>query len=161
MYIDTKTLLIGAMAAFLIVLVSMSSYKRYKKNSFKRKANNQIPVDVDDFLSEWDKYRVIDRPGCYIITIYNKKPKRSKLMACKGYDEIYIGQSINVYHRVRNHFTGHGNGDVYADVKYGKAVYVRFVPCYKSQLNAVEKRLIDDYDATKSYNVTSGGSKRR
>ena len=31
--------------------------------------------------------------------------------------------------RVRNHLTGHGNGDVYADVRNGKPVFVKIAPC--------------------------------
>lgn len=158
--IGVKSLIIGAVALCAVLLL-ISCYGKYRKNSLKRKASKQIPIEAEEFLKAWDKFRVIDRAGCYIITIYNKKPKRKKVLTCKGWDEIYIGQSINIYRRVRNHFTGHGNGDVYADVKYGKSVYVRFVLCNKSQLNAVEKRLIEDYKATKSYNVTAGGSKSR
>lgn len=38
-----------------------------------------------------------------------------------------------MYKRVYNHLTGHGSGDVYADVKYGKYVYVKFIACYHEQ----------------------------
>ena len=39
--------------------------------------------------------------------------------------------------RVHSHFNGKGNGDVYADIKYGK--YVQFYPCGKNELNKIEK----------------------
>ena len=31
----------------------------------------------------------------------------------------YVGQGKDVFNRVNSHFTGKGNGDVYADYKYG------------------------------------------
>ena len=63
--------------------------------------------------------------------------------------------------RVRNHLTGHGNGDVYADVRNGKPVFVKIVPCPAQQMNALEKKLIKAFNATSSYNNTAGGSRRR
>ena len=62
---------------------------------------------------------------------------------------------------MRNHLTGHGNGDVYADVRMGKPVFVKLVPCTAEQMNALEKNLIRTFNATSSYNSTAGGSKRR
>jgi len=77
------------------------------------------------------------------------------------YENIYVGQSVNVCKRVHTHFNGKGNGDVYADIKYGKKVYVRIVPCGKERLNIVEKELIRAFNATNSYNNTQGGGKKR
>lgn len=59
-----------------------------------------------------------------------------------NYDDVYIGQSVNVCKRVHNHFNGKGNGDAYANVRNGKYAYVQFQRCQKSKMNALEKRLI-------------------
>lgn len=101
-------------------------------------------------------YKYNDRPGCYIIMIFDK-PVRGKRFV--GYENIYIGQSVNVCQRVHNHFTGKGKGDVYADIKYGKYAYVRIVPCKAKRLNDMETSLIDAFSATDSYNKTKGGAK--
>lgn len=79
----------------------------------------------------------------------------------KAYENVYVGQSLYVCSRVRNHLTGHGNGDVYADVRNGKPVFVKIVPCPAQQMNALEKKLIKAFNATSSYNNTAGGSRRR
>ena len=47
-----------------------------------------------------------DFPGVYILHNLDK-------------DMYYVGQGKRVMQRVGNHFAGHGNGDVYADYKYG------------------------------------------
>lgn len=134
-------------------------YTAKQKKRLHKEMQRIRPIPAKEFLSLWDALRTEDVPGCYMITVYEKKPKRRHVEICSGYDHIYIGQSITVYHRVHNHLTGHGNGDVYADRKYGNWVYVRIRPCDKMRLNDTEKMLIEIYDATKSYNKTVGGAK--
>lgn len=78
-------------------------------------------------------------------------------------DKYYVGQSARVLHRVRQHFTGHGNGDVYADFKYGDTFSVQTVPLVQSgyqSLNDLERDAIDAFDAyTKGYNYTRGNKR--
>ena len=75
-------------------------------------------------------------------------------------DMYYVGQSKHVMARVNSHLTGHGNGDVYADYKYGDEFEITLIPLKESgysSLNAMEKDTIDMYDAyTKGYNRTRG-----
>lgn len=99
-------------------------------------------------------YKMLDQPGCYVI-VTSPSPDG------KAYENVYVGQSLYVCSRVRNHLTGHGNGDVYADVRNGKPVFVKIVPCPAQQMNALEKKLIKAFNATSSYNNTAGGSRRR
>lgn len=85
--------------------------------------------------------------GVYIL--YNKKKNK-----------YYVGQAERVLQRVNNHFTGKGNGDVYADYKYGDAFVIRMIALkgsgYKT-LNALERHEIQAYDAFASgYNKTRG-----
>lgn len=95
-----------------------------------------------------------DEPGCYIILVFDKPVTDGNY---SNYRDVYIGQSINMYQRVHGHFTGKGNGDVYADIKYGKCVYVHFIPCCEEELNCKEKELINLFGATESYNKRAGG----
>ena len=112
-------------------------------------------VTSEEFLKLWDDLRSVDRSGCYIILSYGKKKDIEDFL---DYNSIYIGQSEKVFNRVRNHLTGHGNGDVYCDVRNGDTVYVKIIYCWPYELNSLEKKLIDLFDATSSYNKTSGGA---
>ena len=72
----------------------------------------------------------------------------------------YVGQGQNVFDRVNRHFTGKGNGDVYADYKYGDKFTIRMIELKYSgfnDLNELERRTIEIYDAYSSgYNKTHG-----
>lgn len=86
-------------------------------------------------------------PGVYILHNVTK-------------DKYYIGQGREVLDRVNMHFTGHGNGDVYADYKYGDIFTIKIIALAKSgfrTLNELEKETISYYDAyRKGYNKTRG-----
>lgn len=125
------------------------------------------PIPAGEFLDDWitaksgrravGGYKLLDRPGCYVILT---NPSGEGPGALK-YEAVYVGQSTAVCSRVRAHLTGHGNGDVYADVRAGKDVVVRIVPCPANEMNEMEKALIAAFRATESYNVTHGGSRVR
>lgn len=75
-------------------------------------------------------------------------------------DLYYIGQGKNVFNRVNAHFTGKGNGDVYADYKYDDEFSIRMIALegsgYKS-LNDLERHMIETYNAyKKGYNRNRG-----
>lgn len=120
-------------------------YKDYEKN----------------WISEWkgnkgiDGYKLRECSGVYVILVFNHYVRWGNF---SKYRDVYVGQSLYMYSRVHDHLNGNGNGDVYADVKYGKRVYVKCIPCNKKDMNKLEKKLIEKYDATSSYNVTKGGS---
>lgn len=143
----------------LVIIVGILFLLTHYSNSTQRKPKNRRPIDCQDFLVQWDVYRKADTSGCYIILIYKHRPSARNIRLLRRFDNVYIGQSVNMYRRVYNHFTGHGNGDVYADVKYHRFVYVKFIPCRPERLNACEKQLISEFDATSSYNRTKGGAK--
>lgn len=147
--------------AVLIVLSLIICYKKFATCSIRRKISRKEPIIATDFLDRWDDLRGQDQPGCYVIMIYAHPPLWPKLRSGRGYENVYVGQSIHMYRRVHEHFTGHGNGDVYADIKYKKAAYVRFIPCNRGGLNKTEIELINAYCATRSYNRTRGGAKLR
>ena len=72
----------------------------------------------------------------------------------------YVGQGTQVFNRVNSHLTGKGNGDVYADYKYGDEFSIRIIPFQGSgydSINALEKDTISTYNAfAKGYNKTRG-----
>lgn len=78
----------------------------------------------------------------------------------KSKNMYYVGQGQNVLDRVNNHFTGKGNGDVYADFKYGDIFGIKMIALEKSgfrSLNELERNTIMVYDAcAKGYNKTRG-----
>ena len=85
--------------------------------------------------------------GVYIL--YNK----SKNM-------YYVGQGKQVLNRVNAHFTGKGNGDVYADYKYGDIFSIKMIALENSgfnSLNELERNTIARYKAfSNGYNKTRG-----
>ena len=98
-----------------------------------------------------------DFPGCYVVLIYDRK----LIINPMNYDEIYVGQSIHVRHRVFSHLMGHGNGNVYYGLKSGCKVFVIIQKCNKKKLNQAEKELIGYFNATASLNRTRGGAAKR
>lgn len=110
-----------------------------------------------EFLSgftEWSAKEFLNKKstlgemtGVYII--YNK----SKNM-------YYVGQSVKTVQRVNSHLSGRGNGDVYADYKYGDEFTVKIIPLNKSgydTLDDLERNMINTYNAYSSgYNKTRG-----
>lgn len=89
-----------------------------------------------------------DMVGVYIIYNVNK-------------NKYYVGQATRLFFRVNQHFTGHGNGDVYGDFKRGKDKFIiKLVPLVNSgyyDLDLLEKDLIAKYKAyERGYNKTHG-----
>ena len=89
-----------------------------------------------------------DMVGVYIL--YNKDKKM-----------YYVGQATRLFFRVNQHFTGHGNGDVYADYKRGKDKFtIKLIPLLNSgyyDLDLLEKDMITKYNSyEKGYNKTKG-----
>lgn len=116
---------------------------------------------MEDWILDTKKhrgYKYHDRPGCYVIATY-KEPLED-FDDLLHYDNVYVGQSVKVYARVFNHFSGRGNGKVYGDLQYGMHAYVRIYPCRRDQLNDLERQLIAQYHAASSYNKTRGGASR-
>lgn len=149
----------------VIIGIAAGSQQAHEQDERRRQVMNSESVSAQDFLANWRVgkrgsglgYAAIDQPGCYVILTNPTEPESGDTT----YDAVYVGQSVHVCSRVRAHLTGHGNGDVYADVRAGKQVEVRIVPCDERSMNDVERELIAAFRATSSYNRTRGGSKRR
>ncbi len=129
-----------------------------RKHSIKKKisalADNTLEMSVSEFLNMRNQKigkklisKQYDFTGVYII--FN----RSKNMH-------YVGQSVSVIKRVYDHFNAKGNGDIYADYKYGDDFVIKMIALENSgydNLNVLEKDTISTYNAySKGYNKTRG-----
>lgn len=80
----------------------------------------------------------------------------------KTKDLYYVGQARQVLTRVNNHFTGKGNGDVYADYKHGDEWTIKLIALENSgfkTLNELERHIINTSDSVRNgYNKTRGNS---
>ncbi|WP_416150229.1 GIY-YIG nuclease family protein [Salipaludibacillus sp. HK11] len=81
----------------------------------------------------------------------------------KSKELYYIGQGKQVLNRVNSHLTGKGNGDVYADYKYGDYWTIKMIALKNTSfntLNELERYAIETYDSyNKGYNKTRGNTK--
>ena len=72
-------------------------------------------------------------------------------------NSYYIGQSIKILRRVKSHLSGKGNGDVYADYKYGAPLEITLIEIPQERLNEIERLLIQELETnTQGYNRTKG-----
>ncbi len=146
--------------AALVVYLSRSRERTVQRNVRGSRILSSEQFEKNWIISEKSqkgyKYEVFS--GCYVIFVFEHPVTNGNY---RRFDDIYIGQSVNVTRRVHGHFTGKGNGDVYADIKYGRSVYVELVPCDREDMNETEKALIEVFHATESYNATQGGGMDR
>lgn len=153
-----------ALVAFAAVALVRHVRSGVRDRRVRRGVMGQGMVPASRFLSDWSTrkagnkvtggYKALDRPGCYVI-VTNPDSRWER------YEAVYVGQSLHACSRVRSHLTGHGNGDVYADVRNGERVYARIVPCEPGEMNDLERELIGAFRATRHYNRTKGGATRR
>lgn len=161
----------GSLLFLVLVLVSIARLRNDRRKLQARQREIRMSVlegraiGAQEFLDDWKVggrnarggYRSMDQPGCYVILANPSSGDGGE----PSWDAVYVGQSIHVCSRVRQHLTGHGNGDVYADVREGRDVKVRIVPCERGGLNGLERELVAAFDATASYNRTRGGAPTR
>ena len=115
----------------------------------KELLDNKKAISPEDFF-EIRKNKIIDEfTGVYVIYNIDK-------------DMYYVGQATRIIFRVNQHFTGRGNGDVYADYKYGDSFTIRLLPLSTSgydSLDRFEKEMIDATGAyINGYNKTQGNN---
>ena len=158
-FINTNLPIILPAAAVVLILVLLFIVIRLMRHLPKKIASmirRRKYVSMGQFFDSWHRSKD-DFPGCYVILIYDKK----LIVNPMHYDEIYVGQSVNVRHRVFSHLMGHGNGNVYFGLKSGCKVYVLIRRCSRKKLNKAEKELIEYFNATSSLNRTRGGAPKR
>lgn len=144
-----------AMVAMVVLLIRARRREvRRTKEAIGRLTDRADELSAEEFL-EARKQRLTgmsqahqeDFTGVYII--------RNKT---KGM--YYVGQGKSVVKRLTDHLTGHGNGDVYADFKYGDVFTLSAIPLVGSgyrDLDTLERDTIAAYDAyERGYNRTRG-----
>lgn len=146
--------------AIIVCLVAYNNYEVNKikediKNQIEDLANNTLEVTPAEFFEMRNKSfggralysNNFNFAGVYIL--YNESK-----------DLYYVGQGKQVLNRVNSHFTGKGNGDVYADYKYGDSWTIRMIALEGSgfsTLNELELHSIDTYNSyEQGYNKTRG-----
>jgi len=134
-------------------------YFRYRWSSRKIRKIKKLASSVTELTPrEFFELRKQKRGGRYISStcdfagvyvLYNHDKKM-----------YYVGQAKSIFSRVNNHFTGKGNGDVYADYKYGDDFTIKLLPLQNSgfdNLNDLEREAIAAYNSyAKGYNKTRG-----
>lgn len=151
--------LIGMLALYGFVMTPIIVYFIVKNRKIKQKiydlSNGFAEISPQEFFEIKKTVRFESKniyshhnfEGVYIL--YNKDK-----------DMYYVGQGKDVLKRINAHFMGRGNGDVYADFKYGNHFTIKMIPLEKSEyrtLNELERNTIYAYNAyTKGYNKTRG-----
>lgn len=144
-------LMVCAMLVFFLPTVTRLFLKFRRKGKLRNIVSGAKTLSPRQFFDLREQYRgrmkAVDFIGVYII--YNQSKKM-----------YYVGQSIHVLSRVNAHFTGKGNGDVYADYKYGDRFVIRLVKLRGSgysRLDDLERELIEMYHCCeKGYNRKKG-----
>ncbi|PRT15110.1 GIY-YIG nuclease family protein [Bacillus wiedmannii] len=140
----------------LIFIFQVRQQKKIREQIFGL-ANNTLELTTKEFLemrnkSFGGKGRALYSNNYNFAGVY--------ILHNKSKDLYYVGQGKQVLNRVNNHFTGKGNGDIYADYKYGDYWTIKMIALEKSgfnTLNELERYAIETYDAYKrGYNKTRG-----
>ena len=157
-YIIFFILIIGAYILLSIGVIVFKTLKKWKINKqIDDLANNAIEMTPEEFMKMRNasfggrgrRSHALTRNFAGVYILYNESK-----------DMYYVGQGKQVLNRVNNHFTGKGNGDVYADYKYGDIFYIKMIALENSKfnsLNELERNTIARYNAfSKGYNKTRG-----
>lgn len=97
-----------------------------------------------------------DKPGCYIILIFNEPVKNEDY---SGYKKVYVGQSIHVNSRVHQHLHGSHVPQIHNSYNNGKMVYICIIHCKKEYLDDLETTLIHSFNWKKMYNQKKGNGR--
>lgn len=87
--------------------------------------------------------------GCYAIAVYDGASLRTDVAAFR---DVYVSWADDIGAALRLHFSGDGNPDVYADVKYRQNVQIFVYPYPESIAEEKCRALADALGAADSYN---------
>lgn len=139
----------STLIAFIAHIVSKTREKKIRKQMTQLMSGQGV-ISADEFLSSRRAQHsgsASELTGVYILHNVSR-------------DMYYVGQSVRVIQRVTQHFTGRGNGDVYADYRNGEEFTIRTISLASSgyqSLNDLERDAILAYDAyRRGYNKTRG-----
>lgn len=149
-----------------IILSIYRRHREYKKREEKRRELDKQLEDLENSVAEitpeefiqMRNYSFGGRGKPSYVLMYNFAGVY--ILYNKTKDMYYVGQSKQVLNRVYAHFSGKGNGDVYADYKKGDSFIIKMIALENSgfsSLNALERNMIAKYNAfSKGYNKTRG-----
>ncbi len=144
---------------FFILFTIFRLYKHLKlKKQLRDLLNSQIELSPEAFFKMRNQ-KNLNKKG-YVSSSYQIKGVYVLYNATKNM--YYVGQGINIINRVNSHLNGSGNGDVYADYKYGDKFTIKLISLDSTEfksLNELEKNLISYYNSYKyGYNKTKGNN---
>lgn len=152
-----KIIITLALIFIIFMLAKTSNFRKRRriKRKIKKLAKNKEEMSPEEFFNFRKKK---DKGREYISNKYNF----SGVYILYNYTKnmYYVGQAQKIFSRVNSHFTGSGNGDVYADYKYGDKFGIKMISLKESRyknLNDLERNTIFAYSAySKGYNKTIG-----
>ena len=145
----------------IIIPICVHLYNEGEKEKIKEQvqglANNGLEMTAEEFL---EMRRTHFGGQGHPIYALNYNFEGVYILHNKTKNLYYVGQGKQVLNRVYSHFTGKGNGDVYADYKYGDEFTVKAIALQGSgfyTLNELERNTIMTYDSFAcGYNKTRG-----
>lgn len=151
---ETVWIIMGIL--FIFIIFSYIIYRYAKIQKIKDLASGSIEISVKEFFN-LRKLKCFNKKNIYM---NNSSFSGVYILLNKTKNMYYVGQGKNIYNRVNNHFTGKGNGDVYADYKYGDTFTIKLIDLSNSgfnNLNDLERETILAYKAySRGYNKTRG-----
>lgn len=154
-------LIIAFIVIYIVIIIGVIYFVHKKKLHIKKQirglVNNTLEMTPEEFFKMRNtSFGGRGRPS-YALT-QNFAGVYILFNATKNM--YYVGQGKEVLNRVNAHFTGKGNGDVYADYKYGDKFTIKMIALKKSgfsTLNELERNTIMTYDSfAAGYNKTRG-----
>ncbi|MDF2984941.1 MAG: hypothetical protein K0R50_451 [Eubacterium sp.] len=148
-------------ALLILIIICIFIFQVYQKEKIRsqvtRLANNTLEMTPEEFFGMRTK-SFGGKGSPQYASKYNFAGVYILLNETKNL--YYVGQGQQVLNRVNNHFTGKGNGDVYADYKYGDDFTIKMIALENSgfdSLNDLERNTITVYNSyNKGYNKTRG-----
>ncbi len=145
---------------FAVIFFGVSAFFQYQKEKESQQkltdmTLNATTITAEEFLKNCDEL-IRRRNG----SINQKDVSGVYVLYNETQNLYYIGQSKTAIKRVRDHLQGKGNGDVYADFKYGNTFTITIHNCPINELNLIEKTFIEKYNASgkDGYNKNKGNS---
>lgn len=158
------SLIVGVSLIIFILIILIKVIKKRKEEKKRQKQNkrilkftyriipNQKILTIEKFFQIYDKLKKDEE-----IKVSSLKSSGIYIIHNTSKNTYYVGQSVNIVKRVNNHFTGKGNGDVYADFKYGHKFKIKLIRCKEKKLDEIEKYYITKYKSfDNGYNKNVG-----
>lgn len=131
---------------------AIADYRKARREAIQN--NMEEFINRSETITPEEFFEIKDRQKGDIVGVY--------IIHNESRDQYYVGQAKKLFFRINQHFTGHGNGDVYADYKYGDDFSIKIIKLSESgydDIDLLEKDMIKRYDAFNiGYNRTSGNN---